>query len=364
MNQLPTWVQQFNEAKPADKYLEETWETMHPLAKYTESAPDDNTYERLLPGKERPTFPYNLKKICEAMKKTQFKMSPYDLLTITPYGNTLVKEMAIRTLTNEKLGKGEATDILAISFSSTDIIGHYFGPQSVEVEDCYLRLDKDLEELLEYFDKEVGEENYLLFLTADHAGANVPRHAQDMKIPAGYFPIKDALEKLSSTLNKQFGDGKWIDFGESSGIYLNKALIAEKELSLEDFQETCIDFFRKTTGVYEAYSTEDFGDVYNDSGMLSFIQRGYYHLRSPDVYVVLKSGWLDESWQRGGTSHGTLYNYDTHVPLLWYGWKVPQGKNTVRRVYITDIAPSVCMFLNLQMPSLAFGEPVIELWQE
>lgn len=364
MQALPQWLQKFNEQKNSDKYLTMQWETLLPISQYTESQADDNKYEQLLAGKEKPTFPYNLKEISTKMASGQFKQSPYEVIPYTPYGNTLVKDMAKEIITQEKLGKGNSTDLLAVSFSSTDLIGHAFGPQSIEVEDTYLRLDKDLEDLLAHLDKEVGKGNYVLFLSADHAGVYTPKYLTDLKIPSGYTKTKEHYKNLAAHLNKTFGEGKWIEHTADKEVYLNRTFIESKKANLAEIQEVVAAFMRNCEGIFEAITQNDLNKTEYTKGIKAMVQNANYHLRSPDVTIVHRSGWLDASWLKGGTSHGTPYNYDTQVPMLFYGWKIPQGKNTVRKVSITDIAATIATLLNMQLPDASNGEPIKEIFGE
>ncbi len=364
-NKLPEWVENFNNKKYADKYLNSTWETLYPIAKYTESSADDMPYEQRLGGKEKPTFPYNMKEIVESMKKQQLKKSPFELIPFTPCGNSMVKDLALEALTHEKLGKGQETDALLISFSSTDIAGHFYGNHSIEVEDIFLRLDKDIEEILEILEKEVGEENYLLFMTADHAGVITPAHLQKMNIPAGYADFKVIAENLDNYLKIKFGNEKWVEKADGREFYLNKSLILQKNLSIAQVEQACAEFLRQVEGTHDVVlaselQTQDFAFP----NFRHFYQNGFYHKRSPNVYVMASSGWLEQWYKKGGTSHGTMYNYDTQVPLLMYGYRVPKGKVTHSRLSITDIAPTICAFLNIQNPSGAIGNPIKEVLGE
>ncbi|HEY5823458.1 MAG TPA: alkaline phosphatase family protein, partial [Cyclobacteriaceae bacterium] len=170
---LPVWVDEFNKLKLPFKYLNQEWKTLLPIDQYKESGIDDSPYEGKFKGKERATFPYNLKEL-------RTTNSPYDLVTVTPFGNDLLAEFATAALEGEELGKDDITDFLAISFSSTDKIGHFMGPNAVEVEDTYLRLDRTLEDLLNTLDSKVGKGNYTVFLTADHGVAEVPQYMTDL----------------------------------------------------------------------------------------------------------------------------------------------------------------------------------------
>lgn len=363
--QLPTWLEEYNNLKRPDQLIEEGWKTLLPIEQYTEAGADDNNFESHFPTKDKSVFPYDLKAIRDGIKNNQLKQSIYDILVATPAGNTLVKEVAMRMLKAEKLGKGKATDVLTISFSSPDLVGHYFGPQSVELEDCYLRLDRDLAEILQTLDQEVGKDSYLLFLTSDHAGGDVPRYLQSMKIHGGYFNEKKLKTDLDKYLASLYGEGKFLEVVEANGIYLNKQTIQDKKLNIKEVEDKVAEFVRELEGVYDAIPAHQLHYQTHTTGVWSMVQKGHYHKRSPHIFIILKSGWLDKLWEeRGGTSHGSPFKYDTHAPLLWFGWKIPQGKSTVRRVEIVDIAPSVCAFLRIQFPSGAYGEPIKELFEK
>lgn len=362
-NALPAWVDKFNQKKPADKYAGMTWQTLQPIEQYSESIADDNAYERLLPGRNKSVFPYNLKEVGEKIKSSQLKTSIYNVLTVTPFGNSLVKEMALAALMEEKLGKGSSTDFLAISFSSTDIAGHSFGPRSIEVEDLYLRLDKDLEELLENLDKEIGEDNYLLFLTADHGVGDMPQFLKDNKMQGGLIDVKSCRADLEKQLISRFGEGAWIEDMDDKQIYLNHRLITEKKLDLEEVQESAATFVSNCQGMKEAFTASELKEENFIQKPAIFIQKTYYPGRSGDVTMLHHPGWLLNFWDKG-TSHGTHYNYDTHVPLLFYGWNIPKGKNTVRRVEITDIVPTLSLLMNIQLPDASTGQPIVELFEK
>src|ERR1019366_6826882 len=199
MNELPLWVNDFNKKESAKKYLSEPWNTLLPIDQYTESLPDDNKYETLANGESKPVFPHNLPELMA-------KNGGLNLIRNTPFGNSLTKDFAIETIVNENLGKSNTTDFLAISFSSPDYIGHTYGPNSVEQEDDYLRLDNDLAELLKFIENYVGKNNALIFLTADHAAPEVPAYLNDLKIPSGYVNEKIMIDSLKKYLIKNYQD--------------------------------------------------------------------------------------------------------------------------------------------------------------
>ena len=350
--QLPQWAQEFNRQNLADEYLKNTWDLFLPAEKYTASGPDDQPYERIFKGKETATFPYNLPELSKSN-------NPYSLLAYTPWGNTLVTEMALAALQGENLGQDDTPDLLAVSYSSTDIIGHGFGLRSKELEDVYIRLDREIERLLKELDNQVGEGNYLLFLTADHAAADVPQYFIDERIPAGYYDDEETAKQTNAFLQKKYGEGKWVEWAENYQIYLNQQLIVEKGLSLAKVQEEVAEFVLGFPGVVDAIPASAMRYNEYSFGLRNKLQLGYYQPRSGDVLLILPPEWIHRMTY--GTSHGSGYNYDTHVPLLFYGWQVPEGVRITREQKITDIAPTVSFMVGIPLPSGSIGRPIPEL---
>ncbi|MCO5725581.1 alkaline phosphatase PafA [Robiginitalea marina] len=366
MEELPAWVTAFNQEERTDKYLSQTWKPLLPLSEYDESAPDDNPFEVRLRGKETPTFPYDYEEIRKLFEgDTEF----YHLLWGTPFGNTLLKDFALEARRQEKLGQGRATDMLLISFSAPDIVGHTFGPHSVELQDIYLRLDRDLEDLLSTLDREVGSGNYLLFLTSDHGVVPVVSYLHDKKVSAGLAVLPKYRQDLSFYLSQTYGAFEWISYFGNEQIYLDRDLIAQRGLSLPEVQQTVADFMRKQPGVRDALTATSLQQVEYTEGIRALLQRGFHPGRSGDVLLNYEPAYLPTGnfrtplSQYQGTSHSTGYPYDTQVPLIWFGKGIRQG-SSVRRVNPTDIAPTLALILNLQMPNGAVGGTTLyELWE-
>ncbi len=350
MQQLPQWVQDFNKKELAKKYLSQPWNLLLPIEQYTESLPDDNKYEKILTGETKPVFPHNLPELMA-------KNGGFALLRSTPFGNSFTKDFAIETMKAEKMGKGSATDFLAISFSSPDAIGHSYGPNSVEQEDDYIRLDKDLAELLKFIETEIGKENVLVFLTADHAAPEVPAYLKDLKVPAGYVDEKNMQKNLKQYLLKIYGDSLVLSYSNQQ-VFLNHKIIDDKKLDLVNVQNAVAEYMLKMENVSEVITATVANNSQFTEGARYLMQKGYNAKRSGDVLVNYSPAYMEYSHY--GTTHGTPYSYDTHVPLLFYGKGIKAG-STSEQIYITDIAPTLAMLLNIQFPNGCTGKPIKEL---
>jgi predicted AlkP superfamily pyrophosphatase or phosphodiesterase len=353
MGQLPDWVKEFNGRKLPEKYLSRTWNTLLPIESYTASAADANDYEVVFPGKETADFPYDL----EEISKNQ---DGYGLLSNTPFGNTLVLEFAKAALEAEQMGEDEITDFLAVSFSSTDYIGHAFGAQSKELEDTYIRLDRELAEFLSLLDEKVGKGEYLIFLTADHAVVDVPKLLVDARMPGGYLEISKIGSIINEELKDKYGEGEWIEHAGSQ-IILNHELMNAHDMDLQQMQKWVADRLLNFKGIKETYTAATMRTEEFTRGQRKLLQMGYNFQRSGDVLFVTEPGYLNSSRYQG-TSHGTGYNYDTHVPMLFYGWRISPG-SSVKYQSITDIVPTLSMLLNIALPDGATGQPVEDLFE-
>lgn len=340
ISELPEWVQNFNEKGLAKDFANSTWETLLPIGQYAESNEDDTPYEATFENEDAPVFPHDL---------GANRGDDYGIVSSSPYGNTLIAELAKSAIESEDLGSGEATDFLGVSFSSTDYVGHRFGPHSIELQDTYLRLDRTIADLLDDLDKEIGKGNYVVVLTSDHGAVDVPQELIDKKLPAGYFDSDTAVEELSVYLKTEFGDQEWVEDYINQQVYLDRDLVQKKGLSLKIIQEKAADFLLHFEGVLSTNTAHNLQYKNYSSGQQKMYQNGFHYGRSGDVYIQLKSGWLDSNYPTG-TSHGSPYNYDTHVPLIFYGWNVPQGQSS-RKTAIPQIAPTISNMLNIALPS-------------
>jgi predicted AlkP superfamily pyrophosphatase or phosphodiesterase len=348
MEQLPAWVQQFNARRLPDQYLSQNWNTLYPINTYSQSTADQKSYESKLPGEDN-SFPH----ITESI--TQNK---YESFRHTPYGNTITFEMARAAVENERLGKSSGgTDFLAVSFSSTDYVGHMFGPNSIEVEDMYLRFDKELGAFLKYLDGAVGKGQYLLFLTADHGAAHIPGFARENRMPGG--AIDDALIKrqLNDSL-RQYFKSDLIEQVINYQVYLNHDLITRNNLNTEQVKSFITARLLKYPGIGAVYDLPSLKSSPIPAQLQMMLSNGYNQKLSGDLQFIFKPQWFD-GWNTG-TTHGTWNPYDSHIPLLWFGWNIKPGQLT-REVYMSDIAPTIAAMLKVQMPNASIGKVIEEV---
>ncbi len=357
MSSLPSWVNEFNNTKFVEQNIQKVWETLYPIATYTESGPDDSPYEQKLGNKQAATFPYDLKELSAFI-------NPNSLFTITPFSNSVLTDFAIKAISEESLGDDDNTDMLCVSYSTPDIAGHSFGPYSVEIEDMYLRLDLEIAKLIKELEKQVGKKNFVLFLTADHAVVPVPQYLIDQNLPGGYFFMDTVLNDLRSEAILKFGFDPILT-EENLSIYLDKENI---ELANQDVYEIA-HFIKKELEKHEEikaiYTAEELKNG-SDDEWRDMIFLGYHPKESGDVMFILEPGYLPKSTDsesaRRGTSHGSAFNYDTHVPLIWYGSGV-ENKEIHSRVEITDIAATLINIMNLQRNGAMTGNPILELFE-
>ncbi|GAB1463542.1 alkaline phosphatase PafA [Pedobacter sp.] len=349
MQQLPVWVNDFNTKKLPNKYFAEDWHTIYPIATYLESTSDNKAYERLFKGAKTPTFPHLFK---------QYANKNYAMLTSMPQGNTFTLEFAKTAIAAEKLGQVGNTDFLAVSLSSTDYVGHQFGPNAIELEDTYLRLDKDMESFFNYLDKTVGKGNYLFFLTADHGVSHVPGFSKENKLPGGGLAPKKYKTELDSLILKEFNVEDAIFTLINNQLIFNTDAIKAAKADYSKIKQFSIDYLIKQEGVLTAVDVKNLGNASLPQELKTKITNGYNARRSGDVYIVLDAGWYPTL--NPGTGHAAWNPYDSHIPNVFMGWGVKPGK-TNKEYYMTDIAPTVSALLHIQQPSGSIGKVITEL---
>lgn len=329
---LPTWGQEFNDRNLRQQYLSKPWETLLPIEEYIESIEDDNTYEAKR-GQDRPVFPHSM---------------------LGPFGDNLLTEFAISAIEGEALGSSPTTDMLAISFSAPDGIGHGYGPASVEMQDTYLRLDQDIAQLLDYLEERFEKENILLFLTADHGAVHNIRYLMDQGIRGGYFDKSAHENALRTHLKKKYGKD-FVTAHGNYGISLDHNAINQKDLDVAEVQKEVARFMMTQEGVAGALTAEALTNNQFTDGIQARIQKAFHPKRSGDVLIWFEPQWFGQ--REFGTGHGSPWDYDNHAPMLWYGWNIPAGQSGAP-VFISDIAPTVATYLHSPFPSGTTGNPL------
>lgn len=349
MTQLPSWVVDYNKLKMADKYFEKNWNTLYPIETYDQSTTDNKEYEGKSRGEQTPTFPHPFK---------LYAGKNYDMIKSSPYGNTMTLELAKLAINSEHLGEGSSTDFLAVSCSATDYVGHQYGPNSIEAEDTYLRLDKDLEQFFNYLDTKIGKGNYLVFLSADHGAAHVPGFMTENKLPGGLFNDSPVIKSLNTTIEEKFKVKKAIITSTNSQFYFNHQAIKDANADFDAIKALTIATIKEQDGVMDAVDLTKLASSTLPEPIKKAITNGYNARRSGDVYYILKSNYFEGG--KTGTTHGAWFPYDSHIPCVFMGWNVKPGK-TNKTHYMTDIAATLAAMLHIQMPSGCIGEPITEL---
>ncbi len=311
---------------------------------------EGNSFLKTLKGEKTVTFPHRLSTIDTAK---------YEAFKYTPYAASYTFDFAKSSIDNEKMGNNSVTDFLTISISSTDYIGHWFGPNSIEAQDAYLRLDKDIASFLEYLDTKLGKNNYTLFLTADHGAAHVPSFLNDNKIPAGGFNETALKKELTELIEQKFELKNIIQQVQNYQVYINNSEVEKQSKSVEEVHQAIIKFLQQKDYVVDAYETNELAEATIPEPIKTRMTNGYNPKRSGDIQFVPKPGYFD-AWQNTGTSHGVWNPYDAHIPLLWFGKNIKPGK-TNRETYMTDIAPTIAAMLQIQMPNGCVGKVIGEV---
>lgn len=347
-NALPSWLQAFNRKKFGDIYLTKEWTTRYPISQYTQTLADDTPFEIGISNKK--TFPYNLSKL-------QNKFSPYTILKQTPFGNTFTKDIALELIEYERLGKGNYTDYITIAFTALGEIGNRFGSMSKEVQDCMIRLDFEIQFLLQYLEREIGKDNFLLIVSSNHGVQTPAPYLEQQNISTGIFRHVESMYILNKYLEVKYGEGTWVEYYFAQQIYLNRDLVSRKNLNLAEVQAEAADFLIQLAGVHtavtaHAMNTGNFFDEGKRKMALSYNQK-----RSGDIFIELLPGWSEQITDVVA-QHISSYSEVTHVPLFWYGWKVNPRSRISQSYYTTDIIPTLCDILGIPRPNMAYGTPI------
>lgn len=307
---------------------------------------------------------YYMDQLPEWAKKVnnQIKVKPGADIKSTPDGITKTFQMAQAVLDNEQLGQDDITDFLTISVSSTDIIGHAYGTRGKENHDAYIRTDQELGKLLNYLDQKIGKGNYLFFLAADHGGMHNANVMKSHKIPADGYAAWDEIKSLNKDFKIKYGIEKIALMADANRIYLNHKAIADAGLNLDEMKKEAAAYLARNPKIHMVVDYSKATQVSLPQLIRERIVNGWNPERSGDLFVVPKPHHVDGivTPDYTGTSHGVWNPYDSHIPMVFMGWKVKHGQ-TSTPTRIVDIAPTVCEMLHIQMPNACIGDAVNEI---
>ena len=349
MKELPEWVSRFNATDEPTQLVANGWNTLYPIDTYKESTPDNSPWEGLFKGETAPVFPHDI---------ARFYKDDHDNIRSSPFGNTLTLDFAKAAIDGYTLGRHEATDFLTINCASTDYVGHKYGPNSIEEEDVFLRLDKDLAAFFTFLDNKVGKGNYLVFLTADHGASHSIDFMKAHQLPAGFIGTKNFMKKLSDTLNSIFGAKDLLLNSTNYYVNFNLTRIRQTGLSLDSIKKATISWLQQQPGLQYVVDMQDIEKASLPQPLHEMVINGYNRKRSGSILFIPEPGWFD-GWDKG-TTHGVWNPQDTHIPLVFMGWHVPHGA-LARKVHMTDIAPTLANMLHIQTPNGCIGEAIPEL---
>ncbi|MEO5683743.1 MAG: alkaline phosphatase PafA [Chitinophagaceae bacterium] len=350
MQQLPEWATTYNNSNKVDRLIEKGWNTLYPINTYTNSAAHGQAWEGKFKGETSFSFPHAINEIYKQNKAS---------LRSTPFGNTLTLDFAKTALEAYQLGRGTATDFLTINCASTDYVGHMFGPNSVEVEDTYLRLDHDLAALFEMLDTKIGKGQWLVFLSADHGAAHSIGFMEEHKLPADFWYAKPLTDTLNKMLSAKFNTPGLVRSIMNYQVNFNLTKIYNEHLDYSAIKKAAVEFLQMQPGISYAVDVAELGNSPVPEPIKTMIANGYNFKRSGAVQIVLVAGWF-EGYSKTGTTHGTWNPYDTHIPLLFYGWNIKPGK-TNRETHMTDISATLAALLHIQMPNGCVGHVIEEV---
>jgi predicted AlkP superfamily pyrophosphatase or phosphodiesterase len=347
MAALPQWVKDFNAAKPADAFFKKTWAPLLPESAYARSVPDGQPWQVASGnGNRLPAV------IGDKMDAPGPRF--YGNLLASPFGDELTLAFARAAITNEKLGQRGVQDILSVSLSSHDYINHAFGPESRLSHDHLLQLDRHLQAFFRFLDQQIGANNYVLALTADHGFTDTPEWALTQGRDAGRFNAPPSLAAVNAALAAKFGVDKLARDFSAAGLLLNDKLAAEHGLKFADVQAAACEELLKLPGVAAVFTREQLLGDDKTTPYLEAMRKSFDPTRAAQLQIVLKPNWI-VSYRPGGTTHGSPHEYDTHVPLLFWGpGYVGQGE-VKARVDMSDLAPTLAGIAGLPAPAQAQG---------
>jgi hypothetical protein len=349
MKRLPEWVERFNAQDEPSKLVSGGWSTLYPIGTYTQSTADSMSWEGTFPQEKAPVFPHDI---------AAFYKADHDNIRSSPFGNTLTLDFARAAIAGYELGQRGETDFLTINCASTDYVGHKYGPNSIEVEDVYLRLDRDLAAFFDFLDTKVGKGNYTVFLTADHGVSHSVDFLKAHQTPAGLIGMKKMMQGLNDTLAAQFGVRDLVLSGTNYYVNFNYARLRQTGLSFDTLKKAAMAYLQRQTGVQYVIDMASIGSAVLPAPIREMVINGYNRKRCGSILVLPEPGWFD-GYDKG-TTHGTWNPQDTHIPLVFMGWGIKHGVS-YRTVHMTDITPTVSALLHIQAPDGSVGEVISEV---
>jgi predicted AlkP superfamily pyrophosphatase or phosphodiesterase len=346
---LPAWVQKFNQEQNPARYFGKVWERLLPEAAYARSLRDDYPYEKWAFGTK---FPYTING-GETQPGTKF----YTQFEYTPYANEQLVAFAKAAIENEKLGQDEVPDLLTISFSANDLLGHSFGPYSQEVQDITLRTDRVLADLFAYLEQKIGWQNVVVAMTADHGVGPIPEYAQEYGL-GGRIEANAIGAVVEAALNQRFGTDKWILALSNGNIYFDYAALERRKASRAEVERIASAAIVQIPGIAECFTrTQIVTGQMPKTAIARSVAEGFYPDRSGDLVIVPQPFYL--AGESIVASHGTPYSYDTHVPVIFYGAGIQAGIFTTASSPL-DIAPTLSAVLKIEQPSNSVGQILAE----
>jgi predicted AlkP superfamily pyrophosphatase or phosphodiesterase len=319
-DKLPAWVRDFNATRPADRFKGATWG-----------------------GRKYPD---------------EIGVKLYESLPESPFSNELIEALAERAIKAEQLGARGVTDLLAVSFSANDYIGHDVGPDAPAVREISIETDKLLGKFFQFLETQMGMDNVLVVLTADHGVAPLPEINQARKMPGGRIRQGVVRDAVQAALTQKYGSGNWIQSPSEHSLYLNWALIREKKLDDADVERTAARAALALPHVFRVYTRDQLmkGAVENDQ-VGRRVQNGFFAKRAADVYILVEPYWM---FSQHGTTHGSAFSYDAHVPVIFMGPGIKAGLYHAA-VAVNDIAPTLATILGIETPSGSVGRVLSEI---
>jgi predicted AlkP superfamily pyrophosphatase or phosphodiesterase len=356
LDKYPDWVLAFNDAKPTQQFANTSWELLHDQDSYLFGDSDDRAWETDVGGFGR-TFPHSFGDGSSKYFTTW--------LTLSPPGDKLVLDFAKQALLEEQLGQDAVTDYLSVSFSSTDYVGHVFGPSSLEAEDNILRLDRTLAELFAFVDKQVGLENTLIVFSADHGGPDTPGYLQSLNIPAGYVD-PDSWDKAAAIarIKKSFKiDGDLIAAYDHPYVYFTDAVRNNPKIDQDALEAAVVEELLKFHGVSLAVSSSALrrGNL-PDTDLYRAVINNFNAKRSGEVFIVFEPNWFinDMEGLTVASTHGSPWRYDTYVPIVFAGAGL-KPQTVDRPVQTVDVAATLSTYMGIKPPSGSVGVPLVEV---